>query len=240
MTDDPGAISHILLIRLRANLVGTFAGQLADLLAPLDADCPAILDFAVVTSIDGYGINVIAEALARGVNLQLVAVRSRVRRMFRQARAISEEQFAEDITAALAAIDRAAGDGQDAPEADRRRSQRVRSHIPVEVLLTVGGQQIATDGIIRDISEGGVYIELAQRLSDILGCDIASETGFDLQFALPEVTYPVLAQANTVHAESRAATLYCGVRFGDLTYLDEDAIRIFLYRHDPDRRAGSA
>ena len=239
MRQDLPPVSRVVLIKLRQNVVGAFAARLAEMLEPLEADTAAILDLSFVTSIDGYGINTIAETLARGVDLQLVGVRSRVRRMFRQARSVSEGQFVDSIAAALDAIE-GQYQGEAEPQAERRDSPRRRTHIPVEIIMTHEGERIATDGIIKDMSEGGVYIELAQKPVDILGDDLDFSTQFDLQFALPDVTYPCVLQGNPVHADAAAANLYCGVKFGDITYLDEDAIRIFLYRHEPDARAGSA
>ena len=241
MSKDVPPLSRILLVKLRQNVVGAFATQVADILDTLDLDTPAILDFGHVTSIDGYGINVIAETLARGVSTYLVAVRGRVRRMFRQARNISEEQFVESLEAALAAIDR-----EYQPETpvavERRSSPRIRAHIPVEVVLNIEGRRVPTEGIIKDISQGGIYIELLQHLTEVaeLGDDLDLGAALDLRFALPDVSYPCLLEGDTVHSSGAAANLYCGVRFKEISYLDEDAIRIFLYRHNPDRRAGSS
>ncbi|MFP4057142.1 MAG: STAS domain-containing protein [Candidatus Brocadiia bacterium] len=239
MTSDVPAIDRIVLIRLRENVVGAFAGRLAEQLEGLSPQTPAVLDFSVVTSIDGYGINVIGEALSRGVPLYLVAVRGRVRRMFRQARAISEGQFVDSVDAALEAIDRAHQEDT-SPEIERRRWRRVPAHIPVEVILDVDGQRIPTDGIIRDIGEGGVYIELLQRLADVVGDTLDLTTRFDLRFALPQAPYPCMVEGDAAHAHATAAGMCYGVKFSELTYLDEDAIRTFLYRHDPDRRAGKS
>ena len=241
MPTDVPALSRILLVKLRQNVVGAFATQLAHILESLDADTTTILDFAQVTSIDGYGINVIAETLARGVSVHLVAVRGKVRRMFRQARAISSDQFVPSLEEALLAIDRAYQ--PDSPVAvERRSSPRIRAHIPVEVVLTIDGRRYPTEGIIKDISQGGIYVELMQYLAEVeqLGDDLDLRAALDLRFALPDVTYPCLLEGDTVHHRGSAANLYCGVRFKEISYLDEDAIRIFLYRHDPDRRAGSS
>lgn len=240
MPKDIAPLSQVLLVRLRQNAVGAFASQLADVLEPLAEDTSAILDFAAVTSIDGYGINVIAETLTRGVSLYLVAVRGKVRRMFRQARAISNEQFVDSVLDALQAIDH---DYQPHSPIDveRRSSPRIRAHIPVEVVITIDGRRIPTEGIIRDISEGGVYVELLQKLDDVVDADdFQTNSALDLRFALPDVSYPCLLEADAVRANAASASLYCGVRFREISYLDEDAIRIFLYRHDPDDRAGSA
>jgi hypothetical protein len=173
------------------------------------------------------------------VSVHLVNVRGRVRRMFRQARSVSTDQFAESVEAALAAIDRQRG-VVPPTIVERRAYPRIRSHIPAEVIIDVNGRRVATDGIIKDISEGGVYIELLQKLSDLAGEEIDLNTSIDLRMTLPDVSYPCIVQGNAVHRGATAAGLYCGVKFGELTYLDEDAIRIFLYHHDPDRRAGSA
>jgi len=232
-------ISRIVLIRLRENIVGAHSRLLAGLLEPLDSDTPAILDFTAVTSIDGYGINVIAEALARGVPVYLVAVRGRVRRMFGQARAISDAQFVETLDKAIEAID-GQEHAEDSPAVERRKSRRIRAHIPVELVLNIDGRRVPTEGIIKDISEGGVYVELLQKLAELVGDDLDLTTAFDLRFALPDTSYPCMLQGSAAHARQAAATLYCGVRFNEVNYLDEDAIRIFLYRNDPDRRAGSA
>jgi len=239
MRNDLSPVSRIVLIRIRENVVGTSASRLADMLDALDPDTPAILDFSTVTSVDGYGINVIADTLARGVDVYLVAVRGRVRRMFRQARIISEGQFVDSVPDALKAIDEGYREGG-VREDERRRYPRVRAHIPVEVILDLDGQRIATDGIIKDISEGGVYVELLQKLTDIVGDDLDLSTSLDLRFALPDVTYPCILQGNAVHGGAIALGLCYGVKFNELSYLDEDAIRTFLYNRDPDRRAGSA
>ena len=234
-------LSRILLVKLRQSVVGAFARQLADVLEPLDADTPAILDFAMVGSIDGYGINVIAETLTRGVSVHLVAVRGKVRRMFRQARAISEEQFVASLEEALTAIGRTYQPA-DPVAVERRSSPRIRSHIPVEVVLNLDGRRVPTEGIIKDISEGGIYVELLQHLADVtdLGDDFDLHAALDLRFALPEVSYPCLLEADAVRTHGTSANLYCGVRFKEVSYLDEDAIRLFLSRHDPDHRAGSS
>jgi anti-anti-sigma regulatory factor len=239
MPRDIPPLSRILLVKLRQNVVGAFASRLAELLEALDVDSPGILDFAPVTSIDGYGINVIAETLTRGVSLYLVAVRGKVRRMFRQARAISEDQFVSSIHEALEAIDR---DYQpdEAVDVERRSSPRVRAHIPVEVVMTIDGRRVPTEGIIKDISEGGIYVELLQQLADVGGDEFDLSSALDLRFALPDVSYPCLLEGSAVHASAASANLYCGVKFREISYLDEDAIRVFLYRHDPDRRAGSS
>ena len=241
MPDDIPPLSRILLVRLRQKVVGAFATHLAAVLEPLDAQTPAVLDFAHVTSIDGYGINVIAETLARGVSVHLVAVRGKVRRMFRQARAISSDQFVESLDEALATIDRAYQPAS--PVAvERRSSPRIRAHIPVEVVLNIDGRRVPTEGIIKDISQGGIYIELIQYLAELdeLSDDFGLKAALDLRFALPDISYPCLLEGDTVRATATAANLYCGVRFSEVSYLDEDAIRIFLYRHDPDHRAGSS
>ena len=240
MPKDIAPMSQVLLVRLRQNVVGAFASQLADVLAPLTDETPVILDFAAVTSIDGYGINVIAETLTRGVDVYMVAVRGKVRRMFRQARAISNDQFVESVIAALQAIDHDA-QPESAVAVERRSSPRVRAHIPVEVVINIDGRRVPTEGIIKDISEGGVYVELLHKLDDIVGeDDFQLNSALDLRFALPDVSYPCLLEADTVRSNPAAASLYCGVRFREISYLDEDAIRIFLYRNDPDDRAGSA
>lgn len=234
-------LSRILLVKLRQSVVGAFARQLADVLDPLDPDTPAILDFSQVGSVDGYGINVIAETLTRGVGVYLVAVRGKVRRMFSQARAISEEQFVASLEEALKAIDHTyQPDGPVAVE--RRSSPRIRSHIPVEVVMTIDGRRLPADGIIKDISHGGIYVELLQHLAEVeaLGDDFDMHAALDLRFALPDVSYPCLLEADAVRTHGSSANLYCGVRFKEISYLDEDAIRLFLYRHDPDRRAGSS
>jgi len=239
MPRDLPPISRIVLIKLRQNLVGSFASRLADMLESLDTDATVILDLAGINSVDGYGINVIAETLARGVNVYLVGVRGRVRRMFRQARSISESQFIESTQAALDAISRQ-GQADVPPEAERRASRRIRSHIPVEIILEIDGQRVPTEGIIKNISDGGVYVELRQKLAEVLGDDLDFDTAFDLRFVLPDVSYPCLLQGNAVHGGPTAVGLCYGVKFSEVTYLDEDAIRVFLYHHDPDRRAGMA
>ena len=232
------AISRIVIFRLRENVVGGFATTLAEMLEPLELDTSAILDFSAVTSIDGYGINVIAETLARGVDVYLVAVRGKVRRMFRQARSVSLTQFVESVPEALARID--GGEREEGPQAERRAYPRVRSHIPVEIVLDIDGRRVATEGIVKDISEGGVYVELLQKLSETLGEDLDINTSFDLRMTLPDISYPCLVQGSAVHGGTSAAGAYYGVKFSELTYLDEDAVRLFLYNHDPDRGAGSA
>ena len=239
MPKDVPAISRIIIFKLRQDLVGAFASRLASFLEALEADASVVLDLASVHSVDGYAINIIAETLARGVSVHLVNVRGRVRRMFRQARSVSTEQFAESVEAALQAIDRQHG-AEPSVFVERRAYPRIRSHIPAEIIIDVNGRRIATDGVIKDISEGGVYIELLQKLSDVAGEEIDLNTSIDLRMTLPDVTYPCLVQGSAVHRGATAAGLYCGVKFGEITYLDEDAIRIFLYHHDPDRRAGSA
>lgn len=238
-TKEVAPISRIVLIRLRENIVGAHSRLLAGLLQPLDPETPAILDFTAVNSIDGYGINIIAEALTRGVPIYMVAVRGRVRRMFGQARAISDSQFVETLDRAIEAID-GIEHADESPAAERRKSRRIRAHIPVEVVLNLDGRRVPTEGIIKDISEGGVYVELIHKLADIVGDDLDLTTAFDLRFALPDTTYPCMLTGSPAHTREAAATLYCGVRFNEVNYLDEDAIRVFLYRNDPDRRAGSA
>jgi len=232
-------ISRVLLLTLRQNVVGAFAARLAALLEPLDPDSAVILDLSAVTSIDGYGINVIAETLARGVSTYLVGVRGRVRRMFRQARSVSLSQFVESIPAALLAIQCEHGPAPKA-QVERRAYPRVRSHIPAEIVIDLNGRRVATEGIIKDISEGGVYIELLQKIADLAGEELDLSTAIDLRMALPDVSYPCIVQGSTVHRGVSAMGLYYGVKFSEITYLDEDAIRIFLYNHDPDHRAGSA
>lgn len=241
MPHDVPPLTRIFLIQLRQDVVGSFASRLADLLEEADEDTPVILDFAQVTSIDGYGINIIAETLTRGVALYMVAVRGKVRRMFRQARAISAEQFVPTLDEALRAIDRAYQ--PEPPVAvERRSSPRIRSHIPVEVVLTIDGRRVPTEGVIKDISHGGIYVELSQYLAEEqdLGDDFDLKAALDLRFALPDTAYPCLVEADAVHHHTASANLYCGVRFKEISYLDEDAIRLFLYRHEPDHRAGSS
>lgn len=241
MPHDVPPLTRIFLIQLRQDVVGAFATRLAELLEEANEETPVILDFAQVTSIDGYGINVIAETLTRGVRLYMVGVRGKVRRMFRQARAISAEQFVPTLDDALRAIDHAYQ--PEPPVAvERRSSPRIRSHIPVEVVVTIDGRRVPTEGIIKDISQGGIYVELAQYLAEEqgLGDDFDLKAALDLRFALPDVAYPCLVEADAVHHQVASANLYCGVRFKEISYLDEDAIRLFLYRHDPDHRAGSS
>jgi len=219
MPQDVPPLSRVLLVRLRRDLVGAFSAQLADTLDPLAMDTPAVLDFAQVTSIDGYGINVIGETLARGVGVYLVAVRGKVRRMFRQARAISDDQFVGTIDEALRAIDLAyQPDGTVAVE--RRGSPRIRAHIPVDVVLHLDEGRVPVQGVIKDISHGGVYVELMQYLgeADALGDDFDLKAALDLRFALPDVPYPCLLGGSTVHHRA-AANLYCGVRFRQVSHL---------------------
>ncbi len=239
MPESATPISRILILRLRRNVVGGFATELAEALGALEAGQAAVLDFAQVGTIDGYGANVVADALARGVNVYLVGVCGRVRRMFRQAGKVSPSRFVDSVEEALRLLEREA-EPEPAPLVERRAYPRIRSHIPAEVRIEVDGQRVTTDGIIRDISEGGVYIELLQKLSDILGDELDLNTSIDLRMALPEVDYPCFVQGDTVHGGRAASGLCYGVKFKEVSYLDEDAIRIFLFNHDPDRRAGSA
>jgi len=239
MRKDLPPITRIVLFTLRQNVVGGLAAQLAEALNALDLDSSAILDLSAVTSIDGYGINVIAETLSRGVSVYLVGVRGRVRRMFRQAGSVSPTQFVESVPAALQAIE---CEHEPAPKriVERRAYPRVRSHIPAEIVIDLDGRRVATEGIIKDISEGGVYVEFLQKLSEAAGEDLDLNASIDMRMTLPDVSYPCLVQGSTVHRGAAAVGACYGVRFSEVTYLDEDAIRVFLYNHDPDRRAGSA
>jgi len=239
MPESATPISRIVILRLHRNVVGGYATELAESLAELRPGQAAVLDFARVRTIDGYGANVVADALARGVRVYLAGVCGRVRRMFRQAGKVSPSQFTESVEEALRLIEREA-EPEPAPPVERRAYPRIRSHIPAEVIIEVDGQRVTTDGVIRDISEGGVYIELLQKLSDILGDELDLNTSIDLRMALPEADYPCFVQGDTVHGGRAANGLCYGVKFKEVSYLDEDAIRIFLFNHDPDRRAGSA
>jgi len=239
MPNQLSPISRIVILRLRRNVVGALASELAEALEELQPGQAAVLDFSVVRNIDGYGINVVADALARGVSVYLAAVCGRVRRLFRQARNVSPSRFADSVEEALRLVEREQ-EPEPPPLVERRAYPRIRSHIPAEVVIEVDGRRVTTDGIIRDISEGGVYIELLQKLSDILGDELDLETSIDLRMALPEVDYPCFLQGDAVHGHRAANGLCYGVKFKEISYLDEDAIRIFLFNHDPDRRAGSA
>ncbi len=239
MSNELSPISRIVILRLRRNVVGALASELAEALADLGPGQAAVLDFSLVRTIDGYGINVVADALARGVSIYLACVCGKVRRMFRQARNVSPSRFADSVEEALRLLEREQ-EPERAPLVERRAYPRIRSHIPAEVVIEVDGRRVTTDGIIRDISEGGVYVELLQKLSDILGDELDLETSIDLRMTLPEVDYPCFLQGDTVHGHRAANGLCYGVKFKEISYLDEDAIRIFLFNHDPDRRAGSA